>query len=429
MQVSAPKATVLPTSFSSRYGRSSKRALQLALVVSLVAHFWVSPWRSWLGMINTDDSEVKDKPLELPMELSFEEQNTAPPHQDPVEAPVAAVAEIKKPKPTHDAGAPQPARDAGPRFDAGARLAVASDAGLPPGAAGTAAPARGENEVDLIVNMALIRKHPDGLRAGALLMKLPVWKMMEGTGVDPVRDFDALRAYGSSIWMNRAKSLGIDVRYNAPDALIDAAATRFSSAHPSAVAWSFSSPTVRAYPAKILDSDVVMLRGKTHTLSIVKPPSQAAAFATYMETNARDVPVWTEQLAWVRIKDPSSQLRYTFEVAGFPFTIQFPPGTNVFEVKTTLTGEGGINVQMHVGGATAAGPRSFVDTLYDSALVGLYESQIGSKYKELPSDLLTRRKVTYSGNDVDVSIAITGSELQAMIQYGFDFCSRDNHCR
>ena len=404
---------MLPTSFSSRDGRSSKRALRLALVVSLVAHFWVSPWRSWLGMLVTDASEVKDKPLELPMELSFEEQNTTPPPQETIDAPPAPVAEVKKPKPMHDAGAPQPVRDPGPPFDAGARLAIANDAGLPPGALGTAAPARGENEVDLIVNMAVVRAHPEGARVGALLLNLPVWNLIAGTGVNPVRDFDAIRAYGPSIWMSKAKTLGVDLRYNASDSLIDSAAIAFSRRNPSGAAWSFTSPTVRAYPAKILGSDVVMLRGKSHTLSIVKPTSQAGAVASYMETNARDVPVWADQGLWLRVKDPHGQVA------------QFPAGADVLEVKIETTSEGAAKVVIHVSAKTPQDARDLADAYKTySGVYGLYAMQT----PELPARALDDAKVQISGSDLDITVRVTGDELHKLIDYVVSFCERHSGC-
>jgi hypothetical protein len=58
-------------------------------------------------------------------------------------------------------------------------------------------PPNKEVHVSVLVRMDHLRTHPIGKDLGAKLVKIPQWKpFFEGTGLDPVRDFDAFYAFG-----------------------------------------------------------------------------------------------------------------------------------------------------------------------------------------------------------------------------------------
>ncbi len=94
--------------------------------------------------------------------------------------------------------APKPKPDAGPS-DSG-------DAGGPPrvkdpnalaGGLNSLKPPNKEVHVSVLVRMDHLRTHPIGAQLGTRLTRIEQWKpFFEGTGLDPVRDFDVLYAFG-----------------------------------------------------------------------------------------------------------------------------------------------------------------------------------------------------------------------------------------
>lgn len=394
----------------------SKRALRVTLAVSLLAHFWVGPWRAWLGLVSFDDDKVHDAPLEIPTEISFEAETTAPlPAADAPADEVKAPEVVKKPKPVpRDAGAPAPDNDAGQPGDAGPLLATANDGGLPPGATQSSSPARGENEVDLIVNTAVVRAHPDGASVGKLLPHLPMWNLLNGTGIDPVRDFDALRAYGPSPWLSKAETLGVDIRYTTSDDIIDAAARVLALKLPPTAPPPPSTANVKLYAAKIMSSDVVVLRGKGHMLSIIKPPAQAVAFAAYLENNRRDIPVWANQALWLRVKDPHRHLP------------QFPAGTESLELRLETAPDNGGKLTVHVVGKTEQDARDLLD-VFDTVAGSAYALKVAPEYPEFPPDLVSRRSAQFSGKELDVTIRLSAAEIHSIVQFAIGFYARPGH--
>ena len=58
-------------------------------------------------------------------------------------------------------------------------------------------PVEGEVNVQVLVRLDHLRAHPLGKSIGAKLTKIEQWKpFLQGTGIDPVTDLDALMAYG-----------------------------------------------------------------------------------------------------------------------------------------------------------------------------------------------------------------------------------------
>ncbi len=324
-------------------------------------------------------------------------------------APATAVAETTAGTVMNDAGSPLPEGRAGPR------TAVSNDASLPPRAVVAAAHARGDNDVDLILNIAWIRAHPEGPRLGALLLHLPMVKLMAGNGVNPVRDFDAIRVYGPSIWMRKTKTFGIDVRTNAANALVESAAKAFSKRNPPSREWTFLSPTTRAYPARVWGTDAVIVLGKSHTLSIVTASEQADALVAYVEKNARDVPVWADQGLWLRVKDPHGQVA------------QFPAGADVLELKVETTNDGGANVVIHVVAKTPKDARDLADT--STTFIGMLCNYYTVRNPGPPLGALEDAKIQISGSDLDITVRVTGAELHKLIDYVESFCERHSGCR
>lgn len=267
----APHATVSAEkdkSYPARFwaNRRVRFALWIAATLSLLFHGWVSPWRL-LPDSNIKGKDVDDE-LTIPLDI-FEDE--APPEKPPAPEPVNINPEddpngIKKkpdagPKPKPDAGPPDAGEDASalttdagplttldsgiiPLADGGAPtdggdadgggdggLVASADAGVP-GANGPRDPASmigvgsvvnsGPVNVSLLVNVALIRKHPVGGRMGPLLLGIPQWAdFMKGSTVpiDPIRDTEWILIYGPSLIHTDRDA--IFVRYSLSDDVVD----------------------------------------------------------------------------------------------------------------------------------------------------------------------------------------------------------------
>ncbi len=201
-------------------GWLSRGGLGRFLPLSIALHFfWALPWgvllAGLLKLLGLQTGAVSwkdvDAPTVIPIDLDLEEGPMAAP---PVVAePVGEPA--KGPGPAADAGVaeagPEAGRDAAlpeggadaPSPDAGGET---GDAGGPPRvkdpnalAGGLAAlkPPNKEVHVSVLVRMDHLRGHPIGKQLGPRLLRIEQWRpFFDGTGLDPVRDFDALFAFG-----------------------------------------------------------------------------------------------------------------------------------------------------------------------------------------------------------------------------------------
>jgi hypothetical protein len=221
------------------------------LAISLLLHAPITPLAGLIGLValfvpdSKDDDEPSPTLTEIPIDLLNEEPGAGPASAPPPAPPPAEAAgepaepaeppKKKPPKPTladggaprdagiTDAGAPDAAvSDAGPHdagpSDAGSADRVALDAGptdagpagLPDAGdagAGVADPfaiaGGARSVVDTNANVSVnvstekLRSHKLGPRVGALLGSVHQWRDFFGpTGIDPVRDTDAIWIWG-----------------------------------------------------------------------------------------------------------------------------------------------------------------------------------------------------------------------------------------
>jgi hypothetical protein len=91
-------------------------------------------------------------------------------------------------------GLATPDADAGDAPDGGKRI---KDPNALAGGLSGLKPVEGEVNVQVLVRLDHLRMHPLGKAIGAKLVKIEQWKpFLQGTGIDPINDLDALMAYG-----------------------------------------------------------------------------------------------------------------------------------------------------------------------------------------------------------------------------------------
>lgn len=253
--------------------------------VSIALHLmWALPWAAILSAllkalgVQTGPVHWKDvdAPTVIPIDIdSLDEGSTvsAPP-PEPVgtqgTGPGPGVAADAGP-PDAEAGAPDAAPDAQPS-DGG----DAGDAGGPPrvkdpnalaGGLNSLKPPNKEVHVSVLVRMDHLRAHPIGKQLGAKLLKIEQWKpFFEGTGIDPVKDLDALYAFGPRF--HETSRVSAIIAHNKPDeamaVVIQGLAKKFPGSE-----W-IGDEEVPAFRANIDKADrvVVMLPGGL----IITPP-------------------------------------------------------------------------------------------------------------------------------------------------------------
>lgn len=330
----APHATAPPPgSKLSRaakfwYGRSARRALVVALVVSAGAHLAAYPWRL-VPQTSVEFKEVDDE-LTIPSDLFEEEKPQAPeptpppPVQPPPSQTGDGIADAAAPKVDAgpDAGSDAGPRDAGPdaakppKVDAGIPLAH-GDGGAPAelrdggtslfgdggamamadGGSGAAPGPRdpasivgmsglvtaGPVNVTLLVNMTEIRKNPVGARSGPLFTSVPQWNdFLKGNqgSFDPVRDADWLLIYGPSLIHTDRDA--VIIRYTIDDAVVDHAMDIASQNYDKGGPLDAGVRGVKGTLGHADGAPRAFLRGQPHVLAVV-PPDKATEFAKVLK--------------------------------------------------------------------------------------------------------------------------------------------------
>jgi len=195
---------------------------------------WALPWAAILtallkvlgmqsGAVHWKDV---DAPTVIPIDIdSLDEGSTVvSPPPDPVGTAGTGPgpgADAGPPETSIEAGAPDAAPDAPKPTDGG----DAGDAGGPPrvkdpnalaGGLNSLKPPNKEVHVSVLVRMDHLRTHPIGKQFGAKLVKIEQWKpFFEGTGIDPVRDLDALYAFGPRF--HETSRVSAIIAHNKPD--------------------------------------------------------------------------------------------------------------------------------------------------------------------------------------------------------------------
>ena len=293
--------------------RTRRFALAGCLVASIVLHYVVSPWT----LLPEAGVDIKDQAgdLAIPVDLIQE----APPEPPPPEVKPAApdlpkAGETPGPGGRVDAGAPKKrdagianrdaGRDAerdGPSGDgsddggpvplgADAMVATNADAGAtgvgprdPSALLGGAASGieAGPQNVQVILNMEVIKSNPVGAKLGPLLAAMPQWRdFLASTGIDPVRDGDWFMLFGPSL-ANTERDAAL-IHFNVSDARAAKALEQIAKRDVGGGAYDAGVPGVRAWRGRADRAARVFLIPRPH-LAVVVPPDfankAAAAFS------------------------------------------------------------------------------------------------------------------------------------------------------
>lgn len=226
-------ASVLTSTSSVATKPLTRDFLSRFVVASLGLHgLWALPWAGILTVLlkalglqsgNVHWKNV-DAPTVIPIDIDSLDEGAT------VEPPTPAGPPGEGPgQKQHDAG-PETAADAAPDAPHDSSHDApdggdTGDAGGPPrvkdpnalaGGLNALKPPNKEVHVSVLVRMDHLRAHPIGKDLGARLVKIPQWKpFFEGTGLDPVKDFDAFFAFGPRF--HETSRVSVIVAHNKPD--------------------------------------------------------------------------------------------------------------------------------------------------------------------------------------------------------------------
>lgn len=326
-------------------GRQVRRALVAAFVVSGLVHGVVTPWR----LVSAPDVEFKDVDDELTIPIEMLGDDTPPPKPDPPPQPTTAPTTDPS-GPGADAAPPPPKRDAGPASDAGAAddasplalgdagVALVSDGGegeadggpsdggegdsgaialaeagapaAPPNAGGFANIVQGGPvNVDLLVNVDVIRAHPIGKRMGPLLSAIPQWsEFIHGseTGLDPINDTNWIHIYGPSLIHTDRDA--VHVHYSAPEAKVDRVLALIAErGDGKGGPYDAGVPGVKATLGYADQASRVILRARPGEVVIV-PPAKANDFAKVLKSRVVKPSIRPGEAMRLRVVDPKRQV-------------------------------------------------------------------------------------------------------------------------
>lgn len=397
-------------------GSSVKRGLQVGVALSVVLHATIVPWRAIWNAVDFD-AHVVDGELDIPAEFLIEPTvSEAPPPE-----PLAAGPVLPGPN-AIDGGVSDAATDgadAGPA-DAAPKPKDAGDSGVGDGDGGlgdaaipdggavdggvpaVALPTTGAvPNLDLTVNGAVIKAHPVGPKVTALLGHLYPWNLMQGTGVDPIADTEAIRVWGPSFWLGQTQKMAVAIRYSMDDARADAAMDALAAKMPTPDGKPVEYPGVKSALVSFDKSDRVLLRGVGKTLVVV-PPGDAKKFAAPMQKRAFDVPVKANEAAKLVVRHPHDQ------IGQVPETVQL---VTITVVVLNDKGDGELHVDAEC--LDGAGAEEVVQTLND--LPSLYElGRITNS--SLPAGLLDGLTAKAEGTHATATVPLPTGKVDQIFQ-------------
>lgn len=163
------------------------------------------------------------------------------------------------------------------------------------------------SNIRIAIDCVVIRSHPLGVRAMAVLASLPEWRQFtEGTTLDPSRDVDNIFVTGPSLVDARLDAVAI--RYSARDEDIERAiialTSRRTGADSSGSSIDVGVPNVKGWRLAVGGNERAFLRGPKHIL-VVAPSKHANAYARELASGALDEgPVDGAALS-IRVRSPS----------------------------------------------------------------------------------------------------------------------------
>ena len=416
--------------------RRVSTALKVTLALSIAAHVAFAPWKLFP---NRGDIELKDADgeLSIPLDILGEEPpppEVKPPPETPPEDPSKDPSKDPNAPNAHkpDAG-PPPKKDAGPAQDAGpdaeplAQLDASTDldAGLPSDAglfamgdasvtdaggqgvvdptAGVATVNTGEQNIVLVVNNAVIRKHPVGSRLGPVIQQIPQWRdFLKGSQsvVDPVMHTDWILIYGPSlIHTDRDAVL---VRYNVSDDIVDKAVDAVSRTYDKGGPYDAGVPGVVASRGHADNAERIFMRPQPKLL-VIAPPAHAYVAAKTYKANAPRAPNPKEAMHLL-VRKPHQQIA----IKGLKFKESLKTIDLWIEPRT----DGGAD--LHALG-NCLDEQCAVDTADQmNDVIKQQNSSIGVRIAT--RGLLNNAKVIADGTKVKLDLVVTQDQLEAFLQ-------------
>jgi hypothetical protein len=445
----APDGKSGPERFWSQ--RRLRIALAVAIVLSLIFHGYVAPWRFFP---DRSGLEMKDPEGELtiPVELLGEEpppeekpqppEQTTTPENDPNGLKAKPDAGKPKPKPdaaapdlealvaldrdvlapltvdggvlasTNDGGAPSDAGDGDAASEGG--LLAQGDASAPAGGSGPRDPgamigmpgliSAGTVNVTLLVNIAVIRTNPVGARMGPLLYGIPQWNdFMKGSQstVDPIRDTDWILIYGPSLIHTDRDA--VFVHYSAPDAIVDVAVDSIAKRYDKGGAFDAGVPGVKASLGHADNAERVFIRGQSHVLVIV-PKDKAKDFALLAKRATINPRVRPGEAMRLTVKDPWKQI----SIPNLKFS------QSLKELRLWIiprASDGGADVFVE---GDCTDEESAADAA--DALTDLIKRQNSVIVRAATRGLLNNAKVTADGTRIKSQLSVTQEQLESLLQ-------------
>ncbi len=324
-----------------------RRIFFACMVLSMGVHYGLSPWNFLPKATGIEFKDVEDD-LTIPVDLLGEEApapavdpaatRATPGTQDPTagggaDAGPADAGQDATPV-KKDAGLPLVAsgvdggalsmdvdggadlREAGVADASGEELdgsllalAEAGTPRAPPSPGGLASIVQGgEVNVNLLLNMDVIRQHPVGARIGPLLSGIPQWnEFIHGaeTGFDPLKHTNWVHIYGPSLIHTDRDA--VHVHLDAPDDVIDKAIDLVSRRAEKGGPFDAGVPGVRAMLGYGDNAQRVIMRVRSKEVVIV-PPAKAHDFAVVLKARPVRPDLRAGEALRVKVMHPSRQI-------------------------------------------------------------------------------------------------------------------------
>ena len=429
--------------------RRIRVALSVASLLSLIFHWYVSPWRLFPDRSGLEMKDAEGD-LTIPIELLGEEappeekpqapeQSTPPPEDDPNGVKARRDA---GPKPKPDASVPDAEAlavdagvapidadggptttpsDGGALTDAGegdaagdGGLVASGDSGAPPGATGPRDPgsmiglagliSAGTINVTLLVNISVIRTNPVGARMGPLLYGIPQWNdFMKGSqvAVDPIRDTDWILIYGPSLIHTDRDA--VIVHYSASDDVVDLAVESIAKRYDKGGAFDAGVPGVKASLGHADNAERVFMRVQPHVLTIV-PKDKATDFAKVLKRAPIAPRVRPGEAMRLTVKDPWKQI----SIPNLKFS------QSLKEIRLWIvprTSDGGADVFIEGDCTDEESANDSADALTD-----LIKRQNSLVVRAATRGLLNNAKVTADGTHIKSQLSVSQEQLEALLQ-------------
>lgn len=415
--------------------RRVSTALKVTLALSLAAHVSIAPWRLFPVR---GDVELKDADgeLSIPLDLLGEEppppEVTPPPEtpspttDDPSKDPNAPKAKLdaaapkKDAAPPEDAGAPdaEPLAaldasttdlDGGAATDASlvamgdASVTDAGGQGVVDPVAGVATVNTGEQNIVLVVNSAVIRKHPVGARLGPVIQQIPQWRdFLKGSQsvVDPIHHTDWILIYGPSLIHTERDA--VLVRYNVSDDVVDKAVDAVAKTYDKGGPYDAGVPGVVASRGHADNAERIFMRPQAKLL-VIAPPAHAYVAAKTYKTQTPRAPSSKEAMHLL-VRKPHQQIAIR--------NLKFKETLKTIDLWIEPRPDGGADLHVLGSCADEACAVDTADQMND--VIRQQNSSIGVRIAT--RGLLNNAKVVAEGNKVKLDLVVTQDQLEAFLQ-------------